>query len=71
VNSLVARSGMDLRFGLPVLMAIALALPAGAPGRELITTMAVGGVLFTLVVQGLTLPLLVSRLGLAGRPAPE
>lgn len=30
MNSLVARSGMDLRFGLPVLMAIALALPAGA-----------------------------------------
>ncbi len=47
--------------------ALALALPPGTPHRETLTAMAFGVVLFTLVVQGLTLPLLIRRLGL-GRP---
>jgi CPA1 family monovalent cation:H+ antiporter len=46
-------------------MALALALPANTPERALITLMTFGVVLFTLVVQGLTLPLVVKRAGLA------
>jgi NhaP-type Na+/H+ or K+/H+ antiporter len=45
--------------------ALALALPADAPARDLLVAMAFGVVLFTLLVQGLTLPLLIRRLGLA------
>jgi CPA1 family monovalent cation:H+ antiporter len=48
---------------------LALALPVDAPGRDLITTMAFGVVLFTLVVQGLTLPWVVRWFRLAHRPA--
>jgi CPA1 family monovalent cation:H+ antiporter len=44
--------------------ALALALPGTVPHRELLIAMAFGVVLFTLVVQGLTLPLLIRRLGL-------
>lgn len=44
--------------------ALALALPANTPARTLLVTMAFGVVLFTLVVQGLTLPALIRRLGL-------
>ena len=44
-------------------VALALALPADVPTRDLLVTMAVGVVLFTLVVQGLTLPLVIRRLG--------
>jgi CPA1 family monovalent cation:H+ antiporter len=47
--------------------ALALALPPATPHRETLTAMAFGVVLFTLVVQGLTLPLVIRRLGL-GRP---
>jgi CPA1 family monovalent cation:H+ antiporter len=42
---------------------LALALPTTVPHRELLIAMAFGVVLFTLVVQGLTLPLLIRRLG--------
>jgi CPA1 family monovalent cation:H+ antiporter len=44
---------------------LALALPAGFPERQLLIAMAFGVVLFTLVVQGITLSLLVRRVGLA------
>jgi CPA1 family monovalent cation:H+ antiporter len=44
---------------------LALALPADMEVRGLLIAMAFGVVLFTLVVQGLTLPLLVRRIGLA------
>jgi CPA1 family monovalent cation:H+ antiporter len=44
---------------------LALALPAEIPERSLLIAMAFGVVLFTLVVQGLTLPILVRRAGLA------
>lgn len=53
-------------------IALALALPAATPERDLLIAMAFGIVLFTLVVQGLTLPLLVRRVGLtrsAEKPA--
>jgi CPA1 family monovalent cation:H+ antiporter len=60
-----------------VTMAAALALPfhtdAGAPveGRDMVIFLAFMVVLFTVVVQGLTLPALVRRLGLAGDDAEE
>lgn len=44
--------------------ALALALPVDTPARDLLVTMAFGVVLFTLVVQGLTLPALIRRVGL-------
>ena len=44
---------------------LALALPAGLPERQLLIAMAFGVVLFTLLVQGITLSLLVRRVGLA------
>lgn len=57
---------------------LVLGLPEGIPQRDLLTSMAFGVVLFSLVVQGLTLPLVVRRLGLArvrsrrgGSPGPE
>jgi monovalent cation:H+ antiporter, CPA1 family len=46
-------------------VALALALPAELPARDAVIAMAFGVVLFTLVVQGLTLPLVIKRLGLA------
>jgi CPA1 family monovalent cation:H+ antiporter len=49
---------------------LALALPADTPGRELVTTLALGTVLFSLVVQGLTLPWVIRRLGLSLDRAP-
>jgi CPA1 family monovalent cation:H+ antiporter len=45
-------------------VALALALPPDAPARGLLIDMAFGVVLFTLVVQGLTLPLVIRLLGL-------
>lgn len=56
-----------------VTIALALGLPQETPERELLIHMAFGVVLFTLVVQGLSLPLIVKGLGLApGRsPAPS
>jgi len=46
-------------------MALALALPQEEPSRALVVAMALGVVLFTLVVQGLTLRPLIQRLGLS------
>lgn len=43
--------------------ALALALPPDTPHREVVTAMAFGVVLFTLVIQGLTLPIVIKRLG--------
>jgi CPA1 family monovalent cation:H+ antiporter len=56
---------------------LALALPPEAPSRDLIVAMSFGVVLFTMLVQGLSLALLLRRLGLvqpgvsiaAGNPA--
>jgi monovalent cation:H+ antiporter, CPA1 family len=44
-------------------IALALALPADTPHRTQVIAMAFGVVLFTLVVQGLSLPALLRRLG--------
>jgi CPA1 family monovalent cation:H+ antiporter len=46
-------------------IALALGLPPATPGRDLVIAMAFGVVLFTLVAQGLTLRLVIRRLGLA------
>jgi monovalent cation:H+ antiporter, CPA1 family len=46
---------------------LALALPSELAERQLLIDMAFGVVLFTLVVQGLTLPFVVRRAGLARR----
>jgi CPA1 family monovalent cation:H+ antiporter len=47
---------------------LALALPPEMPQRTLLVTMSFGVVLFTLLAQGLTLPFLLRRLGMA-RPS--
>lgn len=52
-----------------VTIALALALPAAAPSRPMLIAMAFGVVLFTLIVQGLTLPALLKRLGLTASPS--
>ena len=44
---------------------LALALPAETPDRQLLIEMAFGVVLFTLLVQGLTLSLALRKAGLA------
>jgi CPA1 family monovalent cation:H+ antiporter len=44
---------------------LALALPAEFPERQLLIAMAFGVVLFTLLVQGITLSLVVQRTALA------
>jgi CPA1 family monovalent cation:H+ antiporter len=44
---------------------LALALPADFPERQLFIAMAFGVVLFTLLVQGVTLPAVIKRTGLA------
>jgi CPA1 family monovalent cation:H+ antiporter len=51
-------------------MALALALPLSTPSRELLIHMAFGVVLFTLIAQGLTLPLVIRHLGFQ-HPHPE
>jgi CPA1 family monovalent cation:H+ antiporter len=48
-------------------LTLALALPADLPGYDLLVPMAFGVVLFTLVVQGLTLAPLLRALGLTSR----
>jgi len=45
--------------------ALAFALPANTPHRDVLVAMAFGVVLFSLVVQGLSLPMLIRRLGFA------
>jgi CPA1 family monovalent cation:H+ antiporter len=47
---------------------LALALPPEVADRQLLTAMAFGAVLFTLLVQGVTLPLVVQRAGLSSSP---
>lgn len=51
-----------------VTLALALSLPSAVPGRETLIVAAFGVVLFTLVVQGLTIRPLVERLGLISKP---
>lgn len=46
-------------------LALALALPAGVPERSTIVAVAFAVVAFSIFVQGLTMPLLIRRLGLA------
>jgi CPA1 family monovalent cation:H+ antiporter len=50
-------------------IALALALPADTPSRGLLIAMAFGVVLFTMVVQGLSLPLVIRVLGLTREEA--
>jgi CPA1 family monovalent cation:H+ antiporter len=50
--------------------ALALTLPSTVPARDLLIAMAFGVVLFTLIVQGATLPIVLRRLGLAGELEP-
>jgi CPA1 family monovalent cation:H+ antiporter len=52
-----------------VSMVLALGLPATLPYRELLVSTTFGVVLLTILVQGLTVPLLVRRLGLVQTPA--
>jgi monovalent cation:H+ antiporter, CPA1 family len=49
---------------------LALALPPETPARDLLITMSFGVVLFTLLVQGLSLPNLLRVVGLAERALP-
>jgi monovalent cation:H+ antiporter, CPA1 family len=48
-------------------LALALSLPAGFAGREVLQSMAFGVTLFTLLVQGTTIQFLLDRLGLVRR----
>jgi len=50
---------------------LALALPEGISQRTLLVTMSFAVVLFTLLAQGLTLPLLLRRFGLSHDPISE
>ncbi len=52
-------------------LALVLSLPASFAARDLLRIMAFGVVLFTLVVQGTTMTLLLSRLGLVERKEVE
>jgi CPA1 family monovalent cation:H+ antiporter len=52
-----------------VALAAALSLPAGFPYRAQLLAMTYGAVLFTLLVQGLTIGPVVRRLGLLGEPS--
>jgi Na+/H+ antiporter len=54
-----------------VSLAAALALPLDFPQRDLIVFLTFSVILFTLVVQGLTLPLLIDRLGVEEDDAEE
>jgi len=51
-----------------VALAVALSLPESIPGHALILQLTFAVVLFTIVVQGLTIQPLASRLGLLSRP---
>lgn len=54
-----------------VSLAAALALPFGFPSRDLIVFLTFAVILATLVVQGLTLPALIRRLGVRGDDAEQ
>lgn len=54
-----------------VSLAAALALPLGFPFRDLIVFLTFAVILATLVVQGLTLPVLIRRLGVRGDDAEQ
>ena len=54
-----------------VSLAAALALPAGFPERDLLIFLTLAVIFATLVVQGLTLPLLIRRLGIEDDGAGE
>jgi CPA1 family monovalent cation:H+ antiporter len=59
-----------LRGAVPV--ALALGLPAGLGWRDTLVALVFGVVLLSLLGQGLTMPLLLRWLGLAGnKPTPE
>ncbi len=55
-----------LRGSIPI--ALALGLPLALSGRDDLISIVFGVVLFSLIVQGLTVPLLLRRLGLVGQP---
>jgi CPA1 family monovalent cation:H+ antiporter len=50
-------------------LALAHALPENFPARDVIVTMSIGVVLFTLLAQGATLPLVIRLTGLTRREA--
>ncbi len=50
-------------------MVLALSLPETFAGRDVLMAVTVGATVLSLLVQGATMPLLVSRLGLAADPA--
>jgi monovalent cation/hydrogen antiporter len=54
-----------------VSLAAALALPLDFPGRSVIVVIAFGVILVTLLLQGLTLPALIRRLGISDDGAEE
>lgn len=54
-----------------VSVALALSLPFALESRELLTTMIFGYVLFSLIVQGLTVPILLKKLGLSRGSAAQ
>jgi len=75
VHVLLARIGQPLPRGWPTILtwaglrgavsfAAALSLPATLPNRDLLLTLTFGVVLFTLLTQGLTLRLVLERLGI-------
>ena len=72
-RTVVAWSGMRGAVTLAAALALPLETDAGAPlpGRELVIFLAYCVVLFTLVVQGLTLPALIRRLGVVDDGSEE
>ena len=54
-----------------IALALVLTVPDTVPGRDTLQVVTFGVVLLSLVGQGLTMPWLTRRLGLAGEAAPE
>ena len=52
-------------------LALALAVPTTVPERNAIIVTAFVVVAFSILVQGLTMPMLIKRFGLAKKPAQE
>jgi NhaP-type Na+/H+ or K+/H+ antiporter len=71
--AIIAYTGMRGAISLAAALAIPITVWGGAafPGREQILFLTFCVILFTLVVQGLSLPVLVRRLGLAGSEGEE